>query len=253
MKYILLAAVAIVTLGGATFYLKSVPMQEVQNVAQQRQPQQRQETPVAEEYVVDQADYVAAANLIASISMTEPTVAEVAGLQFMREEEKLARDVYQRLYAQWGTQVFSNIAKSEQTHMGAIKVLLDRYDIEDPAQNERGVFTNSRLQQLYSELTERGNSSLTEAYQVGALIEDLDIKDLEAYIEATDKEDIKIVYENLARGSRNHLRAFNRQIVRATGQNYVPQYISQTAFDEIIAGNTEKGPAGGRGHGNMNR
>lgn len=253
MKYILLATIALVALGGAGMYLTSAPTSEGQNVAKKQQTAQRQAAPATEEYLVDQADYVAADTLIGEITVTELSATEVAGLQFMREEEKLARDVYQTLYDQWGTQIFSNIAQSEQTHMDAIKILLDRYAIEDVARSERGAFANTELQQLYTELTQRGKTSLTDAYQVGALIEDLDIKDLETYIAATDKEDIKIVYENLARGSRNHLRAFNRQIVRVTGANYVPQYISQTAFDTIIAEDTERGPAGGRGRGFMNR
>ncbi len=50
----------------------------------------------------------------------------------LREEEKLARDVYLYLYTHWNQWIFSNIAKSEQQHMDAVKGLLDKYDIEDP-------------------------------------------------------------------------------------------------------------------------
>ena len=54
---------------------------------------------------------------------------EAAGLIYMREEEKLAHDVYVTLYQQWGLPLFNNIANSEATHTSAIKVLLDRYGI----------------------------------------------------------------------------------------------------------------------------
>ena len=43
----------------------------------------------------------------------------------MREEEKLARDVYLTLYDIWGTPAFNNIASSEQTHMDAVLMLID--------------------------------------------------------------------------------------------------------------------------------
>lgn len=49
----------------------------------------------------------------------------------MREEEKLARDVYLTFGEKWGLTLFTNIAKSEQTHTDAVKTLLDRYEIKD--------------------------------------------------------------------------------------------------------------------------
>ena len=58
---------------------------------------------------------------------------EEAGLLFMREEEKLARDVYLELFDEWGLRVFENIAESEQKHMDAVLYLLGKYGLEDPA------------------------------------------------------------------------------------------------------------------------
>ena len=40
------------------------------------------------------------------------------------------------LYKMWGLTIFSNIASSEQKHMDAIKTLLDRYGLDDPAAEE---------------------------------------------------------------------------------------------------------------------
>ncbi len=78
------------------------------------------------------------------------TPGEIAGLTFMREEEKLARDVYLTLNEAWDLQVFSNIARAEQSHMAAIGTLLTRYGIADPAAgNDVGEFTNPELQVLY--------------------------------------------------------------------------------------------------------
>ena len=53
------------------------------------------------------------------------TEEESEALIFMREEEKLARDIYISFYKTYGLRIFNNISKSEQQHMNAIKVLLD--------------------------------------------------------------------------------------------------------------------------------
>jgi hypothetical protein len=167
---------------------------------------------------------------------------EEAGLLFMREEEKLAHDVYMKLNEKWNRQVFANIAESEQTHTEAVLLLLERYDLPDPVvDNAVGVFVNATLQQLYDQLLSRGNQSLEEALRVGAAIEEIDILDLENQLSnIVDNQDITLVYSNLQKGSRNHLRAFVRNL-NNLGVTYVPEYLSQEEYDVIIAGDMETG------------
>ena len=64
---------------------------------------------------------------ISQIPAGELSEAEKEGILYMREEEKLARDVHLKLYEIWGLQIFRNIADSEQTHMDAVKLLISRY------------------------------------------------------------------------------------------------------------------------------
>ncbi len=171
--------------------------------------------------------------------------AEIADLLHMREEEKLARDVYLTLYDQWGAQVFSNIARSEQMHMDTIGTLLNAYGLDDPVAqtaDQRGVFTDPDLQNLYNQLVEQGSSSLVDALTVGATIEDLDIKDLDEAIARTTHDDIKNAYENLRMGSEHHMQAFVSNL-RANGADYSPQYISADTFQSIL----ESTPARGQG------
>ena len=153
-------------------------------------------------------------SLIADIPLSELTQTQTEGLIFMIEEEKVARDVYTHLYNTWGTRVFGNIARAEQRHMDALIVLLDRYELDTPIGLEiPGVFNNEELQSLYDKLTVQGDSSLVEALEVGVLIEEVDIADLEELV--TDvPADFKVIYDNLLRGSYNHLNAFNRQLAR---------------------------------------
>ncbi len=171
--------------------------------------------------------------------LTTLSEADRDGLIFMREEEKLALDVYQELYDVWGLRIFDNISKAEQTHTDSVRTLLDRYDISDPAFDQpAGVFTNADLQALYDELVASGSESTTEALLVGALIGDLDIADLQA--RASDEAAIALVYSNLEKGFRNHLRAFMGQL-DANDTAYTPSYISQDDFDAIIASPVERG------------
>jgi hypothetical protein len=78
---------------------------------------------------------------------------------------------------------------------------------------------------------------------VGATIEDLDIYDLRALKKDTSNSDIMTVYNNLEKGSRNHLRAFSRQISR-NGGSYEAQYLTQEEIDDILSGSQEKGYIG---------
>lgn len=200
--------------------------------------------------VTSATDFISVRPAIASLPEQAISSEEQAGLIFMREEEKLARDVYSSLYDKWGVQIFSNIAQSEQTHTEAVRTILTKYNIADPVTDDTiGVFVNGDLQKLYADLTTRGSVSLEEALTVGALIEDLDIADLQKQIALTDNDDIKLVYENLLRGSRNHLRSFVSQLT-SRGKTYVPQYITHSEFDSIIASAQETGSgSGGRGWG----
>ncbi len=193
------------------------------------------------EYAVDASDIVNGNDLISGIKKSELSDKEIAGLIRMREEEKLAHDVYMTLGGIWGAKVFSNISASEQTHADAVKVLLTRYGIKDPVTtNTVGVFTSKDMQELYDTFVLQGKTSLTNALIVGATIEDLDIRDLENLKKETIKEDILIVYNNLQKGSRNHMRAFVKNI-QARGGSYIPQYISQSEFNAIITASQEKG------------
>jgi hypothetical protein len=153
----------------------------------------------------------------------------------MREEEKLARDTYILFYDLFGQPNFNNISKSEQAHMDAILYLLDKYNREDPAKdNGIGVFRNQDLQQLFDDLQEMGETDKVSALKVGALIEETDILDIQKELDhSVDNDDIRFVYENLIRGSKNHLKSFVG-VLRFNGIEYDPVLLDKKLFDEII-------------------
>ena len=181
--------------------------------------------------------------MFADIGTEELSDDEAAGILYMREEEKLARDVYDRLGELWGIPIFSNIARSEETHMDAMLVLIDRYGLSDPVGDDTpGTFEDPALQSLYDDLVETGSASLADAFRVGALIEELDIADLEERLAMTDNTDVRIVYQNLMKGSRNHLRSFYRQLDRS-GVDYEPTYLPEDEYYRIIDSPRETGGA----------
>lgn len=133
-------------------------------------------------------------------------------LVYLIEEEKLAHDVYAAMFDLWGSRVFGNILKSEETHQSQVLTVMNIRDIEDPRSSKSGVFVNAELQSLYNELIAKGSKSAVDAYEVGIAIEELDIDDLSKMLATAKDADVIAMMENLRKGSENHLRAFNNQL-----------------------------------------
>ena len=175
---------------------------------------------------------------------------DLEGLLFMREEEKLARDVYEYLAEKWGMGIFTSIAKSEVSHMEAVLNLIENQDLSDPVgENGLGIFSNPDLQELYDLLVDQGSESLDAALLVGGAIEEIDILDLQRYLDQIDDPAIIQVYDNLLRGSIKHLGAFIRTYERQTGDIYQPQHLSQAELDQLLSQSGAGGNGLGQGRG----
>lgn len=174
-------------------------------------------------------------NVVETQVVVQETLEDSAeGILYMREEEKLARDVYLTLYDYWGFRTFIQIAQSEQKHMDSVGALIVGQGLEDPIVDAQvGEFKNTTLAALYTTLVQQGLQSPTDAYRVGAIIEDLDIYDLENFLSLTDDAAEKAVYSNLLRGSENHMRSFLKQLSRY-GQSYEAQYITSERLALIV-------------------
>ena len=164
-------------------------------------------------------NYVYSNDSIANRTVSAATAAQTPRadedrLLFLVEEEKLAHDVYTKLYEKYGIRVFSNIARSETMHQSRMLTLLTTRGIDDPRSSEVGVFKNTDLQKLYDTLIAQGYQSVTEAYKVGVAIEQRDIADIETDLKSVDTQQVDIVdsLNVLLRGSQSHLRAFSRQL-----------------------------------------
>ncbi len=190
--------------------------------------------------------YVFAAAATALLSCTDAadrpgaiTAETAADLTFLREEEKLARDVYLSLGARWGLQVHENLSRSEQTHMDRVLATLEVYGLVDPVTDDAvGVLHDPALRGLYATLIAQGQESSLASLRVGATIEDLDLRDLDEMTARTADPYALEVYEALRCGSRNHLRAFYGQLA-AAAVDYQAQYLTQAQLAAIVSTSRE--------------
>lgn len=173
-----------------------------------------------------------------ALNETELLETDKEALLFMLEEEKLARDTYDFLDNQWGITQFANIKKSEQSHMNAVINLLELYKIPYTIL-PYGEFNNEALQSYYDQFEENGQLSQSNALQIGATIEDLDIVDLQDYIDDTENLSMVSVFESLQCGSRNHLRSFISAIENS-GDTYNVQFLTTEDYNLILSGANEK-------------
>ncbi|MCC9601082.1 DUF2202 domain-containing protein [Stieleria sp. JC731] len=161
----------------------------------------------------------------------------------MREEEKLARDVYTHLAKTSTLPIFRNISRAESQHMQAIERLL-RGGGGEVFNDNPGVFAFADYRQLYETLVASGSRSSLDALKVGAKIEEMDIADLRQVLNQTNDPQVRQVLQHLMHGSQNHLRAFASQILKQ-GSSYNAEFLSQADFDQIV-NSTGKGRGGQR-------
>jgi hypothetical protein len=182
--------------------------------------------------------------------------AEETHLIFMREEEKLARDVYLTLGKEYkDLRVFSRIDDAEQKHTDTMADMLLLYGIEDPSTSDKiGVFTGEDygwyFTEKYNYLVAKAEDGLKALY-VGALIEELDMHDIkecpvviqETYelgeldcgLAHTNESQLIRAYESLLDGSGSHLRAYVKAIEQIIGEGeYEAQYLPQAMVDSIL-------------------
>lgn len=178
----------------------------------------------------------------------------VRTLRFMREEEKLARDVYGALGRAFEHPTFVHIAGSEQRHMDALGRVIAAYGVDDPiAEDVAGRFADADLQALHDRLVADGSASLTAALTVGALIEETDIQDLDVALADAPPADVAAVYDRLRGASGNHLRAFTGAL-SGLGVTYAPQVLEADRYAEALTTRAGRGGGGcgrrGGGQGN---
>jgi hypothetical protein len=153
-------------------------------------------------------------------------------LAYMGNEERLAYDVYNALYEQYGTEQFTKIATNgEYKHITAVQELIQKYKLSDDVNftnidlptlgymntniedMEAGTYDIAAIQKLYDDLVAQGSASEIDALKVGCIIEVVDVNDLNRDIALAESEgatDIVTVFNFLRDGSYKHYWAFDK-------------------------------------------
>lgn len=189
------------------------------------------------------------ANIAPVLDVTSPLTAdEIEFLYAIREDEKVARDLYLAFSAKYPkvTQI-SKIATAESSHIACVEAVLDYYEIEYPALGANGVFEDATRQAFYNELVDK-SSTLIEASSTMALVEEETIFAYKSVQGQIANANISLIVTNMIKASSNHLRATVRHI-KALGGNYVPSYLTTEEFDTIIKSAFQGGKAYGKQNG----
>jgi len=158
-----------------------------------------------------QAQQLPASSGIVAADTATADAALTKQLTFMREEERMARDLYKALADKYdGAVPFSRITVSEDRHFDSVGVLLDRYDVTDPTEGlDEGEFKTGSLDEAYDGYLDEGDG-LPAALKAAQEVEEADIAGLEKAAKSLDAPDAEQVYEHLTVASQHHLEVFSR-------------------------------------------
>lgn len=192
-------------------------------------------------------------NICPVLNVTDPLTAdEIEFLFAMREDEKMAKDLYTAFGAQYPTAVqFSRIATAEATHVAAIETMLTYYEVSFPALTPAGVFADAEKQAQYDAFLAQG-TTIQGAFEVMALLEEENIAAYKAVEATATNANIKLILANMVRASSNHLKAAVRQLT-ILGITYTPTHLDQATFDEVISSAFAQGNMYGQQMGKGNR
>jgi hypothetical protein len=158
--------------------------------------------------------------ILLAVNLFALTPQEKKGLVFMYQEEKLAKDVYATLGKMYPNVRVFNIYRAEVMHESCVANVMRHYGITFPVRGNRtGVFADKKLQILYNRLIEKGKKSLTDALEVGIMVEVTDIEDLDKYLNSATSSDVIALFEFLRAGSYNHYNGFDRTLQYYTGKS----------------------------------
>ncbi len=126
------------------------------------------------------------------------------------DEERLAYQLYTELGTAYPElRQFQNIPRAESRHFNALANYTKTKYPATEIGSLTGDFLYSETEALYQKLLKAGKQSPADALRAGVQVEELDIRDLDEALAASPEDTLRSIYENLRRGSENHLRAFS--------------------------------------------
>lgn len=169
------------------------------------------------------------------LTVTDSLSADEIEFQFaLREDEKMARDLYTVFAAKYSTAPqIDRIAAAENSHIACVEAVLDYYEISYPAMTAAaGLFEDAKRQAIYNELADK-SGTLLEVYATMAAVEEESVSAYKSVQSEITNENIALVITNMIKASSNHLKAAVCQII-AGGGTYTPLYLSAEEFGTIV-------------------
>lgn len=181
---------------------------------------------------------------VVDVDVQTVTPVQQRDLQFTREEERMARDLYKLFADKYDAlPVFDRISWSEQRHFDAVGNMLVRYDVQDPSAGKAaGIYADTAIQKLYDGWKTQGLKSSDEALKAAIALETRDIADLAKLIAKNNPSDVESLYTQLLAASKHHLAAFTSIADGDTIGAGCPGMGSTRDFDD-----QGMGPGGGAG------
>jgi len=168
-------------------------------------------------------------------SYSQITDADISGLNYVLEEEKLAYDFYSEMYKKYNKKVFENIMNNEKVHMEMVQKLMNDLNIEiSSSMQNSGEFSDRTIQVLFNDFITAGNYSFSDALRAAAMIEETDISDVRTQYSKAGDERVKALYDCLDISSQNHLRSLVKSLVKED-INYTPKVLSREVYNSIIS------------------
>ncbi len=180
------------------------------------------------------------------------TADEIEFLFAIREDEKVAKDLYTAFAGQYPTAIqFSRIAAAEATHIAAVETVLGYYEITYPALGAPGIFADAARQAQYDGLLAKA-TTLQAALEAMTTLEEENIAAYKAVEANITNANLKLIVSNMIKASSNHLKAAVRQLA-TLGVIYTPIHLDQATFDDIINSALAQGNKYGQQMGKGNR
>ncbi len=174
------------------------------------------------------------------LPMEPVSIHEEMAMEYLRENEKFARDFYLEMFDIWNDEIFSKMAEAEEVHMETVLCLLEKYEIKDPAAGLKiGEFKNQEMAELFPRLIERGSKSLADAFAAGSMLEVWNLCDLMNCEKCLNSADLNAVVTEFKRSTRNHIRVMHANL-KGYGKHLEPCSLDHDLFELITHSGQEK-------------
>jgi hypothetical protein len=153
---------------------------------------------------------------------------------WMHDQERLAMDLNQVLYEEWGDPLFASTAASKPRYMEKLMYLIDWYDIEffGEITNEPRVYTDERHADAFADLSASGMASREAALLAAAYVEEWNILEYGAG-EPCPGGGLQLICDTFL--DLRGVAYYNFARLASQVEDYSAQLLSQAKVDEILA------------------